>query len=68
MHFFCPHVIPVRNLLFQVVIQSVLAAESLCLFKSAKDKARGLVLLERASRGAPTDAQIRAHLDEARKG
>jgi tetratricopeptide (TPR) repeat protein len=38
------------------------------LYKSGKDKAQGLVLLERASRGAPTDAQIRQHLDAARRG
>ena len=38
------------------------------LFKSGKDKAQGLALLERASRGAPTDAQIRQHLDAARRG
>jgi tetratricopeptide (TPR) repeat protein len=38
------------------------------LFKSGKDKARGLVLLEQAARGAPTDAQIQAHLQAARRG
>lgn len=38
------------------------------LFKSGRDKARGLSLLEQASGGAPTDDQIRAHLDEARRG
>jgi putative PEP-CTERM system TPR-repeat lipoprotein len=38
------------------------------LFKSGKDKARGLVLLEQASRGAPTDLQIQAHLQAARRG
>lgn len=38
------------------------------LFKSGRDPARGLALLERASRGAPTDDEIRAHLQEARKG
>ncbi|PWG02765.1 tetratricopeptide repeat protein [Sphingosinicella humi] len=38
------------------------------LFKSGRDPARGLALLERASRGAPTDEQIRAHLTEARRG
>ena len=38
------------------------------LYKSGKDKAQGLVLLEQASRGAPTDAQIRAHLAAARRG
>jgi putative PEP-CTERM system TPR-repeat lipoprotein len=37
------------------------------LFKSGKDKARGLALIERASRGAPTDAQIRAHLEAAKR-
>jgi tetratricopeptide (TPR) repeat protein len=36
------------------------------LFKSGKDRARGLVLLEQAARGAPTDAQIRAHLNQAK--
>ena len=38
------------------------------LFKSGRDKARGLVLLEQASRGAPTDLQIQAHLQAARRG
>jgi cellulose synthase operon protein C len=38
------------------------------LFKSGRDRARGLSLLERASSGAPTDDQIRAHLEEARQG
>jgi tetratricopeptide (TPR) repeat protein len=38
------------------------------LFKSGRDKAQGLALMERASRGAPTDAQIRRHLREARGG
>jgi tetratricopeptide (TPR) repeat protein len=38
------------------------------LFKSGRDKARGLVLLEQAARGAPTDAQIQAHLQAARRG
>jgi cellulose synthase operon protein C len=38
------------------------------LFKSGKDKARGLVLLEQASRGAPTDLQIQSHLQAARRG
>ena len=38
------------------------------LYKSGEDKAEGLSLLERASRGAPTDSQIRAHLDAARRG
>jgi tetratricopeptide (TPR) repeat protein len=37
------------------------------LFKSGKDRARGLTLIERAARGAPTDAQIRAHLEQARR-
>jgi tetratricopeptide (TPR) repeat protein len=36
------------------------------LFKSGKDRARGLVLLEQAARGAPTDAQIQAHLSQAK--
>lgn len=36
------------------------------LFKSGKDKATGLALLERAARGAPSDAQILAHLNAAR--
>lgn len=38
------------------------------LFKSGKDRARGLTLIEQASRGAPTDAQIRAHLQVAKGG
>ena len=37
------------------------------LFKTGKDRARGLALLERASRGAPTDAEIRAHLEAAKR-
>jgi tetratricopeptide (TPR) repeat protein len=38
------------------------------LFKSGQDKAQGLALIEQASRGAPTDAQIRDHLAAARRG
>ena len=38
------------------------------LYKSGKDRSQGLALLERAVRGAPTDDQIRAHLEAARKG
>ncbi|HWT12839.1 MAG TPA: hypothetical protein VN231_08815, partial [Allosphingosinicella sp.] len=38
------------------------------LYKSGADRARGLLLLERAARGAPTDAQIRGRLEEARRG
>ncbi|MEA1015124.1 tetratricopeptide repeat protein [Sphingosinicella sp. LY1275] len=37
------------------------------LVKSGRDKVQGLVLLERAARGAPTDALIRRHLEEARR-
>ena len=38
------------------------------LVKSGTGKAEGLVLLERAARGAPTDADIRARLMSARRG
>jgi tetratricopeptide (TPR) repeat protein len=38
------------------------------LYKSGKDKAQGLALMEQATRGAPTDAEIRQHLDSARGG
>ncbi|HEY0043337.1 MAG TPA: tetratricopeptide repeat protein [Allosphingosinicella sp.] len=38
------------------------------LYKSGQDKAQGLALLVQAARGAPSDAQIRAHLDAARRG
>ncbi|MDP8913216.1 MAG: tetratricopeptide repeat protein, partial [Pseudomonadota bacterium] len=37
------------------------------LIKSGRNKAEGLVLLERAARGAPTDAEIRRHLIAARR-
>lgn len=37
------------------------------LYKSGKDKAQGLALLERAARGAPGDAEIRRRLMEARR-
>ena len=37
------------------------------LFKSGA-RAEGLALLERAARGAPTDAEIRQHLAQARRG
>ena len=37
------------------------------LVKSGRNKAEGLVLLERAARGAPTDAEIRRHLSAARR-
>jgi tetratricopeptide (TPR) repeat protein len=35
------------------------------LFKSGKDKAGGLALLQRAARGAPSDADIMRHLEAA---
>ena len=38
------------------------------LVRSGKSKAEGLFLLERAARAAPGDADIRAHLAEAKKG
>ena len=38
------------------------------LFKSGADRAAGLALLQRAARGAPTDADIRLHLEKARRG
>jgi tetratricopeptide (TPR) repeat protein len=36
------------------------------LFRSGQNKAEGLALLQRAARGAPTDAQIAQHLRTAR--
>ena len=38
------------------------------LYKSGRDKAQGMALLEQAARGAPSDAQIRSHLSAARGG
>ena len=38
------------------------------LFKSGVDRARGLVLLQQAARGAPSDAAIRSRLERARRG
>ncbi|HEX8062295.1 MAG TPA: tetratricopeptide repeat protein [Allosphingosinicella sp.] len=38
------------------------------LFRSGKDRVRGLALLEQAARGAPTDQDISAHLSSARGG
>jgi tetratricopeptide (TPR) repeat protein len=38
------------------------------LFRSGKDRVRGVALLEQAARGAPTDEEIRAHLRDARRG
>ncbi len=38
------------------------------LFKSGTDRVRGLALLERAARGAPTDEAIRRRLEQARRG
>lgn len=37
------------------------------LFKSGVDRARGLALLEQAARGAPSDAEIRQRLEQARR-
>ncbi len=37
------------------------------LFKSGADRTRGLVLLERAARGAPSDTDIRRRLEQARR-
>jgi tetratricopeptide (TPR) repeat protein len=38
------------------------------LFRSGKDRVRGLALLEQAVRGAPTDQEISGHLSSARGG
>ncbi|HYW15096.1 MAG TPA: tetratricopeptide repeat protein [Allosphingosinicella sp.] len=38
------------------------------LFRSGKDRVRGVALLEQAARGAPTDEDIKAHLESARGG
>lgn len=38
------------------------------LYRSGRDKVRGVALLEQAARGAPTDEEIRAHLKDARGG
>lgn len=38
------------------------------LFRSGEDRVQGLALLEQAVRGAPSDADIRAHLRSARGG
>ena len=38
------------------------------LFRSGADRAAGLALLERAARGAPSDAEIRRRLEQARRG
>jgi tetratricopeptide (TPR) repeat protein len=38
------------------------------LFRSGKDRVKGVALLEQAARGAPTDADILAHLRSARGG
>lgn len=38
------------------------------LYKSGEDRMGGLALLEQAARGAPSDAEIRAHLKDARGG
>jgi putative PEP-CTERM system TPR-repeat lipoprotein len=37
------------------------------LYKSGRDRTQGLALLEQASRGAPSDSQIRDHLAAARR-
>jgi putative PEP-CTERM system TPR-repeat lipoprotein len=37
------------------------------LFKSGQNRTQGLALLERAARGAPSDAEIRKHLEAARR-
>jgi tetratricopeptide (TPR) repeat protein len=37
------------------------------LFKSGTDRAEGLALLQRAARGAPSDADIRRHLEAAQR-
>jgi tetratricopeptide (TPR) repeat protein len=38
------------------------------LFRSGEDRVQGLALLEQAVRGAPSDAEIRAHFKDARGG
>jgi tetratricopeptide (TPR) repeat protein len=37
------------------------------LYRSGKDRVRGIALLEQAARGAPTDEEIRGHLRAARR-
>jgi len=37
------------------------------LFKSGTNRVEGLAMLERAARGAPSDAEVRRHLEEARR-
>jgi tetratricopeptide (TPR) repeat protein len=37
------------------------------LYKSGSNRAEGLALLERAARGAPSDSEIRLHLERARR-
>jgi tetratricopeptide (TPR) repeat protein len=38
------------------------------LYKSGRDKAQGLALIEQAGRGAPSDREIRRHLAGTRRG
>jgi cellulose synthase operon protein C len=64
------HAVPIARRAWQLEPSNPATADTLgwLLYKSGEDRFGGLALLEQAVRGAPTDADIRAHLKSARGG
>jgi tetratricopeptide (TPR) repeat protein len=62
--------LPLARRAWQLEPRNPVTADTLgwLLFRSGKDRVRGVALLEQAARGAPTDEEIRAHLRDARRG
>lgn len=62
--------LPIARRAWELEPRNPVTADTLgwVLFRSGKDRVRGVALLEQAARGAPTDEEIRAHLREAKRG
>jgi cellulose synthase operon protein C len=62
--------VPLARRAWQLEPRNPATADTLgwLLFRSGEDRVGGLALLEQAVRGAPSDAEIRAHLKDARGG
>jgi tetratricopeptide (TPR) repeat protein len=64
------HALPLARRAWALEPRNPVTADTLgwLLFRSGKDRVRGVALLEQAARGAPTDADISGHLSDARGG
>lgn len=62
--------IPLARRAWELEPRNPVTADTLgwLLFRSGRDRVRGVALLEQAARGAPTDEEIRTHLRDARRG